>query len=210
MIPLPPKSIKISPKYTAQNFLDLDLSQTTSNDWETAIQIFEDRMNGRFFAQIKQLQSHPDSNIKAFSGFVIVAIDCLLIETMVQFQNGLKETPPRKSVDAFHSFFQLSGSFSLFFHTRDKSRIFYEQIRCGLLHQAQTQSRSTIHVKKGAPVLDWINPADLAQGLRVHRDKFHEEIVRVFDNYIIRLKSRTDASLMSKFTDKMNFIARQE
>lgn len=210
MITVPPKSIKISPNYTAQHFLDLDLSQATSNDWETAIQMFEDRMNGRFFAQIEQLQSHPDSNIKAFSGFVIVAINCLLIETMVQFQNGLKETPARKSVDSFHSFFQLSGSFSLFFDTRDKSRIFYEQIRCGLLHQAQTQNQSTIHIKKGAPVLEWINPADTKQGLRVHRDKFHDEIVQVFKNYIARLNSRSDAALLSNFSKKMNYIARQE
>lgn len=202
--------IKISPNYSVKEWLDLDLRDTTSKDWTKGFEIFEDRMNGRFFSQIEQLQAHPDKNIKGFSGFIIISVDCLLIETIMQFYKGIKKTPPRQSVDSFHDFFQKSIIFSSFFDDRVKSDIFYSQIRCGLLHQAQTKKKSTIHIKKGEPILQWIDPSDVNEGLKIHRDKFHNEVLLIFKNYLKELRSKNNNIILNNFQKKMNFIAKQE
>lgn len=53
--------------------------------WETAINIFEDRIlwNGRYFKSIDILLDNNDLDI---TGFAIMAINCLLVETLYQFK----------------------------------------------------------------------------------------------------------------------------
>jgi hypothetical protein len=47
------KGIKISPNYTQKDWLDLDLSKNSTEEWNKAIEIFKDRINGRYFKQIE-------------------------------------------------------------------------------------------------------------------------------------------------------------
>lgn len=47
--------IKISPKYFQQDWNNLDLSKNDPEAWQKAIEIFKDRMEGRYFRQIKAL-----------------------------------------------------------------------------------------------------------------------------------------------------------
>ena len=63
-----------------------------SPGWKTAIDIFEDRVEGRFLKQIEILAGKNDGKIREFSGFAIIALDCLLIETLRQFYRGSKRT----------------------------------------------------------------------------------------------------------------------
>ena len=80
--------IKISPKFTQKDWLDLDLSKNSNENWSKAIEIFQDRIEGRYFKQIEALDNNIDTSIRLFSGFAIMSITCLLIETLEQFWTG--------------------------------------------------------------------------------------------------------------------------
>ncbi len=133
------KDFKISPIYKASDWKSLDLKQKESPDWQIAVDIFDDRIQGRFLKQIKALESHQNKLLKEFSGFAIIAIDCLLIETLQQFYRGTKRTGKNQDEQIFHDFFKRSKDLSSFFDSLDKTKIFYSHIRCGILHQAQTR-----------------------------------------------------------------------
>ena len=200
---------KISPKYRASKWLSLDLTQKDSVDWQTGIDIFDDRIKGRFLKQVQILESNSDSQIKYFSGFAIMAIDCLLIETLQQFYKGAKRTGKEQDEKMFHDFFQRTAELSIFFDTTAKTNIFYVQIRCGILHQAQTKKKSTIHVKAGTPLAQWVDNADYSQGVSINRQKFHKALLSVYENYVADLRSNNNLNLRRKFERKMNMIANQ-
>ena len=200
---------KISPKYKASKWLSLNLTQKDSADWQIAVDIFEDRIKGRFLKQVEVLESNSDRQIKYFSGFAIMAIDCLLIETLQQFYKGTKRTGKAQDEVMFHEFFQRTLDLSSFFDTAAKTNVFYVQIRCGILHQAQTKKKSTIHIRSGTPIAQWVDIADHSQGLSINRHKFHKALVGVYEKYVADLRSNNNLNLRRKFERKMNMIANQ-
>jgi hypothetical protein len=72
--------------------------------------------------------------VKRRFGFAILAIDCLLIETLAAFVEGL-ETTDGKSKATFCTFLTTRPKFKATF-TFDIAKQFYEEFRCGILHQA--------------------------------------------------------------------------
>ncbi|NGM74732.1 hypothetical protein [Sphingobacterium sp. SGL-16] len=200
------KAVKISPKYSKSDWDTLNLIHG-SKDWNTAVDIFEDRMYGRFFNQIKILENNKDREVGKFAGFAIIALDCLIIETLQQFYNGQKETSGHHSI-AFHNFFQKSNDFRAFFTSKRKSYIFYSHIRCGILHQAQTKKKSLIHIRK-EPILAWANNNDIEEGILIQRHLFHQEILSVFSNYCNELRNPINTKLRTNFKSKMDYITSQ-
>jgi hypothetical protein len=162
-------------------------------------------MNGRFFNQIKILENNRDREVGKFAGFAIIALDCLIIETLQQFYNGQKETVGYHS-NAFHDFFQRSNVFKAFFTSKNKSNIFYSHIRCGILHQAQTKMKSLIHIRK-EPILAWANDNKIKDGILIQRQLFHQEIVLVFTNYCNELRNPINIELRTNFKTKMDYVA---
>ncbi len=196
--------MKISPKYSKSDWKNLNLEDNNTKDWVKAIEIFDDRINGRFLEQIKILEENPNKKIREFSGFTTMAIDCLLIETLQQFNDGKPETPPRKAKDYFYNFFKQSKELNTFFTDKTKSDIFYNQIRCGILHQAQTKNKSIIRTGKNLPVLSWVNPSNNEEGLVINRKKFHKIIKDIYKKYLKELKN--NKKIRENFKKKMNFI----
>lgn len=91
---------------------------------------------GRFYERyIEPFEAMPRDKK---NGFSIMAIACLMIETLENFWRGKKETPAGKGNKYFESFFfrcsQAKNDLAIF-HGLD----FYHQIRCGILHQAETK-----------------------------------------------------------------------
>src|SRR5690606_16027063 len=105
------RPLKISPKFSKDDWDSLDLNYS-SKHWNTAVEIFEDRMNGRFFNQIRILESNNQGDSAVFAGFAIMALDCLIIETLEQFINGRVRTGIGMDEDAFYNFFQRSAKFA--------------------------------------------------------------------------------------------------
>ena len=126
-----PYDLRIAPRrggghWTVQDYWSIDFS--TEEGWQLAINIFEDRIRGRFLDIIEQIEDHP------YSGFAVMALDCLLIETLQQFREGVAETKGR-SKRYFVSFLR-NTRFKEHFKTEKMAEDFYDWIRCGILHQA--------------------------------------------------------------------------
>ncbi len=83
----------ISPHYHDWDWKRLNLSDPKANedDWQTAINIVEDRVRGRLIKWINSLVN------ERFSGFVVLALDCILIESLWGLQTG-KESPGKKKL----------------------------------------------------------------------------------------------------------------
>ncbi len=69
-------------------------------------------------------------------GFTILAVDCLVIETLEAFIEGLEDTEG-KSRATFCKFLRSRPLFAAEFTTEDLAEQFYYQFRCGILHQAE-------------------------------------------------------------------------
>jgi hypothetical protein len=73
-------ALRISPKYRSSDWQALSIH--TSSDWARAAEIVRDRLEGRF------LRFADSWLTDAFSGFVVLSVDCLLAETIQQFRTG--------------------------------------------------------------------------------------------------------------------------
>lgn len=193
------KPMEISPNYSTEDWNALDLSNPTENNalWERAISIFEDRIRGRFIDIVDKIRSMP------YSGFVVLAIDCLLIETLEQFYRGVPESV-NGSYKFFEGFFKRSGTLSQKFDKK-QLELFYKQFRCGILHQAEIKGDSL--VKKGGSLVLNNN----GNGITVNRQKFHELLVCEFNNYAQKLRAQdpVDIDLRLRFRAKMDYICRK-
>jgi hypothetical protein len=196
------ESLRIAPSryggyWTIDDWKSIDFSK--EEGWQRAIDIFEDRIRGRFLKIVDKIKYHT------FSGFAIMALDCLLIETLQQFYEGVEETPRRQSGNYFCHFLTKT-SFNEFFD-ECKANMYYQQIRNGILHQAQTKGNSRIWIREGTPLVEY---ADDGNGLLINRNKFHEQLVYEFENYVSRLRqnSPVDHELRQKFKHKMDAICR--
>lgn len=196
----------ISPKYRASDWKSLKLTKRDSLDWAKAVDVFLDRVNGRFLAPVQVIEKHHDKQIRRFSGFAILAIDCLLIETLYQFQKGVNETDIDHAT-AFWHFFRSSPHFKPHF-TRKKAQIFYRHFRCGILHQAQTLRDS--RVRFGRPeMVEQIDPNDLNRGLVVDRERFHQALrneIHDYEQSLRKPETQQDIERRQRFLDKMGFI----
>ena len=189
------------------------LTFTTEEDWKTAIEIFEDRINYRYLEAIRILQESDHEHYHKLTqrrfGFSMMALDCLLIETLAQFYKGLPESPTRKSRSFYISFlWQDSFVLKSVFDTEVKAQLFYETIRCGILHQAETKDSSTIWFwNNEQPKLPFeITPDGI--GLRIYWRNFHLLVINEYLSYSECLKTDRLPGYRDNFIRKMNFICR--
>ncbi|PZR20504.1 MAG: hypothetical protein DI539_10660 [Flavobacterium psychrophilum] len=219
------KDIKISPKYYQSDWRALDLTKNNKNDWSKAIDIFKDRIEGRYLKQIEALDTNADKDIRFYSGFAIMSLTCLLIETLEQFWTGNPQTSRKSKTSikkklnlwnkifkkdqstisndalAFYNFFQRSDKFRSFFDTHEKANVFYTKIRCGLLHQGQTKGKSLIHIRSSEPMLCWLNNSNIEEGVSINRREFVKEVGEVYKKYIETLE-KSDLNFKRKTLEK--------
>ena len=196
----------ISPNYRADDWRNLKLDAPDSPDWVNAVEIFHDRIHGRFLAPVEALTTHSDLKIRAFSGFAILAIDCLLIETLYQCYNGIPQTNI-KHEDAFWLFFKSSSHFQPDF-TEDVSKVFYRHIRCGILHQAQTKEHSKVKVGR-SQIAEPSDAANLNKGLVIDRERFHNALcceIGEYESGLQNPQTKRDSERRQNFLIKMGFI----
>jgi hypothetical protein len=196
--PLNLDDISISPKYRKSHWQKAH----ANSDWNCMVEIFKDRIESRFLQPIRLIANHRD--IGEFSGFSILALDCLIIETLNQFYSGLDETQGAHDI-AFWNFFKNSEFFKDHF-SRKKAFTFYSHYRCGIMHQAQTKKKSVVRIDQSTMIQSVEN--DISEGLIVDRSKFHGAVEREISSYIERLKdgSGKNFELRSNFVKKMNII----
>src|SRR5512133_18106 len=115
---------RLSPNYTTKDWWSAFVKKPP--DWETAINVVEDRFNARFIRPADLLM---DSD---FGGFAIVVLDCLLLEALHAFRTG-KRSHDKRSV---YRKILTGGPFSL----SDSTTLeFYDSIRCGIFEDGEAR-----------------------------------------------------------------------
>jgi hypothetical protein len=184
-------ALRISPKYTSLDWYDLDSNSPT--DWAKASDIVRDRLEGRFlrFAS-KFLRSEH-------SGFVVLAIDCLLAETIQQFKDGVTNGHGQSGplVRRF-----LKGSRFQPDFDEVARKAFYEDIRCGLLHQAEAKKMWLI--RRRQPEL--LKKVEGGRGYVVDVERFHAGVQGSLDDYLKHIAEPASAALRSRLWTKMDHI----
>lgn len=213
----------VSPQYTKDDLLSLcneeGLSPNSNNYiFERAIAVFRDRIQGRFLDQIEALSDDIATN-----GFSIMALECLLIETLAQFREGLRHTRNcSKSkytsflveIDSvFGNFPPLSGFATLNdYHDQvypdnkppqNNALIFYDRIRSGILHQAQTSDNSGLTENNQNGIIYWNNGYYM-----VSVPLFVESVNNYIDRYCDQLRSSENYILRGNFVNKLRYICR--
>jgi hypothetical protein len=193
----------IAPGITSDNYIALNLDDPQSPNWTCAIEIFRQRICARYIEPADLLMEN-DSRRKAIErryGFRILALDCLLIETLQSFRDGLTDTK-YKSKKMFERFLSGSESFRKHFTKKEAATFFYD-FRCGILHQAEVMG----------PWLLW--SVGSIKGTKsdgtpyVNRTKMHLCLKDEIERYCKELKDPKNADLRKKFRTKMDFIARK-
>lgn len=109
-------------------------------------------------------------------GFTMMAISCLMIEAFVSLQKGWK-TSDGKGELAVSTFFDESDHFREF---RGHGKAFYKNVRCGILHQAETSEGWKI-VRTG-PLFD-------LETHTINADLFLPKLKEVLDTFCEKLKT---------------------
>ena len=182
----------VSVNYQKQDYLNLGLTLNSDDiTFESAINIFVDRIVGRFFKQIDILSNDYNQN-----GFSIMALECLLIETFAQFLKGLDDTHgvSKKEYIDF-----LINSLNCF-PSKAAAESFYSCIRCGILHQAQTKKNSGLTFGE-AYAIEYCD-----NFLMVSVDTFTNELRNFFRWYCQQLKNSGNNLLRLNFIKEMDYI----
>jgi hypothetical protein len=132
------------------------------------------------------------------SGFLIMAISCLLIETLETFYQGWESTEPAKkrpgkSKLAFQLFFDHQWQFKAF---QGHAGQFWKHVRCGILHQGETTGGW--RVMRSGRLFD-------EDELLINATDFHRRMSGVLDSYMSELSlADWDSVRWKNFRIKMN------
>jgi hypothetical protein len=110
------------------------------------------------------------------SGFTIMAVSCLMIEALESFRQGLPSSKG-SCKEAFCSFF---GSFDQFKDLRGHAHVFYKNVRCGILHRAETRGGCRIRRDK-SPLFD-------SAALTINANLFLDALAQALEVYSNGLK----------------------
>jgi hypothetical protein len=194
------------------------LQRRSNGDRHALVSFLRSRHEERFFRPIRALQAAPQ-NWQGY-GFSIMALSCLLVETIQSFRLGLPSTHqgelrklkrlaspaqyavhdsewPKKGADVFEAFFRKYQGF----FPGLSGNTFYADIRNGLLHQAQTKGGWQLRTRQ--PHL-----CD-STGKIIDRDRFAQALRLAFDDYMNELASlQWQDDLWLKAARKLWWLAR--
>jgi hypothetical protein len=204
-----------------------ELSQTLgANDedsWARAIGVFERRMRERFFSGIDALfaaDTKPDSSSsdstsseECIPGFAIIALCCLLIETIQGFRedppavatvpgsctypSGLCIKPPPGTNQQFIRFLNRPAFGNAFDGKVAKS--FAWGIRNGILHDAETRKWV---IWRELPMGKIVAQED--DGYALNRSLFYAAVKKEFESYLLERRNPANTDLRQRFKEKMD------
>jgi len=164
------------------------LDNKSESDKDRIIGIINHRLKDRYL----KLINNADGKDK--SSFLLLAISCLLIETIQCFYEGKNNTANNEGKKIFKRFFKRENNLFPEFESID----FYNNIRCGILHQAETKNGWRLN--KSGPLLDKKNKV-------INGFKFFECMNSSIDNYLDELRSKaiTEERWIKAYT-KLRYI----
>lgn len=205
-------SMRIAPKFNHEYWTTQDWQDAkNANDWNTMYLIFKNRLEYRYFIAVDELVKADRAQPSRRFGFSIMALDCLLIETLAQFYQGIKtsydarcEKGHKLSNTEFYVDFLCRNSLKLKDKFDDQNaRLFYKTIRCGILHQGETTGGSKI-VSTGAEIIQLTPSSD---GIIINRDLFHEYLKEEeYKTYCDILEANNPEEYRKNLIRKMDYI----
>ncbi len=197
------RGLYVSPKYTVTFWrgLVLDPDNPKQEDWLKAVDVLRDRIQGRFIKPAQTLIDVDKANKPQTFGFAILALDCLVLETIQGFRQGVSNHTGQ-SARLFKAFLSTLQPFTACLGAgmvaEAKAEEFYKQGRCALHHSGATE-KMTVGIS--GQMMRFEN----AQ-ITVNRTLFHTELVAEFDRYLAALTDPQSVDLRKKFLLKMNPI----
>ena len=202
------ETLYISPKHTAKDYLNLKLNLKSNNDdWITAIDILKDRIEGRYLNPIQQFLQPPtdtnNNNNIVINGFAAMALMCLLIDTFMQFRFGFPQTPTKK----IGEYYKLFMTRYLKYGTTE-ANVFYRDIRCGILHSAETKNGSYLipETNSNSKTIEILNNGLPIDNISVNVKAMFEELEKYFKNYCKELLDSKNTECRKGFLAKMNAL----
>lgn len=204
------------------------LDDNDETAWLKAIGVFERRISERFITSIDALvsadtksdvKSAEDANApKCIPGFSIVALCCLLIETLQSFRESLTDLAPGEGPCSFPSgkciksppgtrqqfeAFLLRPAFQGAFDD-EIAACFVRGIRNGILHEAETRKWV---IWRDEPEGRIVEKED--DGFALNRNLFYAAIKKEFECYLEDLRHPSDDKLRNRFRKKMNELQKK-
>jgi hypothetical protein len=149
--PKSPNEIEIAPGYPIQRYIELK----TQRKGAEISELIRSRFDARFFSPLGyslakgEWNTSEDRNTNPAkpSGWLMVSVACLSVESLIAFTKGLIRVP--NCGEEFTAFFESNAAFAYLLKAfpafkygkngkEKKGNKFYSLIRCGLLHQAET------------------------------------------------------------------------
>jgi hypothetical protein len=150
--------------------------------------LIKERLRERYIDPVEGMR------LEQKNGFAIMALSCLLIETLESFYRGWPKSP--NSNLAFCGFFDRHAN--LLPEFKGHAQSFYANVRCGILHQGETTQGWTITRQAGASLFE---PASLV----IHATKFNRILGTAIDQYSKALETTSlSDDLWKNFVKKMN------
>lgn len=174
----------------------LDPATPGTPEWAEAVGALRRRVDERFLQPIAQLSRLRRSQHGAVPGFAMLALDCLLIDTLQSFREGRVTTGEVSPASSFRTFLK-SARFREF--NSDDRNAFFNYVRNGLLHNGET--RGDWRVRTGTPgMLSKVGAAHV-----INRTRFHAAIAEEFEEYCAGLVSGPEEP-RQKFLRRMDAI----
>ncbi|HEV2462247.1 MAG TPA: hypothetical protein VGT04_00450 [Acidobacteriaceae bacterium] len=142
----------------------------TGHERENIARFIQERFRERYFAPIEAIRPAQKD------GFLIMGVSCLTLESIEAFRKGWPSTE-RHSREAFEGFLRREPRFTLF---RSHEGRFYENVRCGILHRAETLGGWRI--RRSGPLFD-------AASLTINATDFHRQLEGALFDYVGELRN---------------------
>ena len=186
-IPASLDDVRLSSSTTVKKYRELE---ETENKGRKQIAKF-------VYERFRERYLDPALSARTKSGFALMAINCLMIESLVSFRQGMTHTRGKLSEAAFCFFFDQEDTFADF---RGHAHDFYVNVRCGILHQAETTGGWLIHLKKDNVLFD-------TERKIVNAKEFTQRLAGCLENYRAELESSNwDDEIWKNFQKKMKAI----
>jgi hypothetical protein len=185
------------------------LNGNNESAWGEAIGVFERRMRERYFSSIDALfaadtKAHRSStNCKngghCVPGFSIMALCCLLIETVQRF----RESSPDNTAQKFKKFLRRPAFNGTFVDDRIVE-CFVNGVRNGILHEAETRKWV---IRRDEPKGTIASPEE--DGFALNRTLFYGAVKTEFETYLTELSEPENQDLRAMFQTKMNDLCKR-
>jgi hypothetical protein len=186
--------------------LERRLKKGDEDAWVEAIDVFERRINERFFSCIDVLiaaDSKLDGSLPGkaqagacFPGFSMMALCCLLVETLQSFRDGPSNWTPGKTMANFKLFLRRPAFGEAF--DEEIIRKFVNGLRNGILHDAETRRWVIRRDKPKGKIVE-----QLDGGLALNRTLFYEAVKKEFKSYLTELRKSSTTGPRERFRKKM-------